>query len=186
MSVQDAISKAQQEFDKALSHLGDEFGRLQVGRANSSLVENVNIDVYGAIQPLKAVASISIPEPRTIQIQPWDKGNLAAIEKAIVGIGTGLNPINDGNFVRINIPPLTEDRRKELSKHVHKLAEDARIAVRNSRQEAHNHFKQLKTDNDITEDDLRDADKSLQEKVDDINKKIDEVAKGKEQDVMTV
>ena len=186
MSVQDAISKAQQEFDKALSHLGDEFGRLQVGRANSSLVENVNIDVYGAIQPLKAVASISIPEPRTIQIQPWDKGNLAAIEKAIVGIGTGLNPIIDGNFVRINIPPLTEDRRKELSKHVHKLAEDARIAVRNSRQEAHNHFKQLKTDNDITEDDLRDADKSLQEKVDDINKKIDEVAKGKEQDVMTV
>lgn len=186
MSVQDAISKAEGEFEKAISHLKDEFGRLQVGRANSALVENVNIDVYGAVQPLKAVASISIPEPRTIQIQPWDRGNLAAIEKAIVGIGTGLNPVNDGTFVRINIPPLTEERRKDLSKHVHKLAEDARITVRNSRQEAHNHFKQLKSNSDITEDDLRDADKKLQEKVDDTNKKIDETAKSKEQDVMTV
>jgi len=186
MSVQDSISKAHGEFEKALTHLLDEFGRMQVGRASSALVENINVDVYGASQPLKAIASISIPEPRTLQIQPWDKGNLAGIEKAIVGIGTGLNPINDGNFVRINIPPLTEERRKDLTKHVHKFAEDARITVRNARQDAHNTFKQLKSDNDITEDDLRDADKKLQEKVDDVNKKIDEASKTKENSVMTI
>lgn len=186
MSVQEAISKAVHDFNSAIDHLKDEFGRLQVGRANASLVENVNVDVYGSSQPLKAVASISIPDPKTIQIQPWDKANLAPIEKAIVGIGTGLNPVNDGNFVRINIPPLTEERRTDLVKHVKKLAEDARISVRNSRQDAHNHFKQLKTENEITEDDLRDADKDLQNKVDDANQKISDLAKAKEEDVMTV
>ncbi|MFC1616211.1 ribosome recycling factor [Patescibacteria group bacterium] len=186
MSIQEAVSKSVHEFNTAIDHLKQEFGRLQVGRANASLVENVSIEVYGATQPMKAVASISIPDPKTIQIQPWDKANLAAIEKAIVGIGTGLNPVNDGNFVRINIPPLTEERRTDLVKHVKKLAEDARISVRNSRQDAHNHFKQLKTGSEITEDDLRDADKDLQKKVDNANEEIAELAKSKEQDVMTV
>lgn len=186
MSVQDAISRAEQEFEKALLHLKDEFGRLQVGRASSALVENINVDVYGSSQPIKAIATIVIPEPKTIQIQPWDKSTLGSIEKAIVGIGTGLNPINDGIFIRINIPPLTEERRRDLTKHVSKLAEDARITVRNIRQDAHNHFKQLKADSEITEDDLHSADKRLQEKVDAINKKIDETTKSKEQDVMTI
>jgi ribosome recycling factor len=186
MSVDNAVSTAEQDFKKALDHLGEEFGRLQVGRANPSLVENIPVDMYGSSQPIKALASISIPEPRSITIQPWDKSSLAAIEKGIVGVGIGLNPINDGSCVRINIPPLTEERRTELSKHVHKLAEEARIAVRNSRQDAHNHFKQLKADNEITEDDLHGADKKLQVKVDEYNNKIDEIAKSKEQDVMTV
>ncbi len=186
MSVQDAVSKAQQDFEKVVLHLKDEYARLQIGRANASLVENVSVEVYGSPQPLKNIANISIPDPRTIQIQPWDKSNLAPIEKAIVGIGTGLNPVNDGLLVRISIPPLTEERRKELTKHVHKLAEDAKIAVRNTRQDANNHFKQLKADGEITEDDLFGAEKKLQEKVDDVNKKIDEVAVSKEKDVMTI
>ena len=186
MSVQDAISKAQGEFQKARDHLKDEFARLQVGRANASLVENIPVDMYGVSQPMKAVANISLPDGRTIQIQPWDKGALAPIEKAIVGIGTGLNPVNDGTVVRINIPPLTEERRAEVTKHVHKLAEEAKIAVRNARQDAHNHFKHLKGEGEITEDDLYDADKKLQKDVDDANAKIDELASAKEKDIMTI
>jgi len=186
MSVDQAKQNAVKEFQKAVDHLKDEYSRLQVGRASSALVENVNVDVYGSSQPLKAIASISIPEPRTIQIQPWDKSNLAPIEKAIVGIGTGLNPVNDGSFVRINIPALTEEKRRDLTKHVKGKAEDAKITIRNARQDAHNHFKQLKSTSEITEDDFHDADKDLQKKVDEYNAKIDEVAAAKEKDVMTV
>lgn len=186
MSVDATISKAVDEFNKAVDHMKAEFGKLQVGRASAALVDNIPVETYGVSQPIKAIASISIHESRTIQIQPWDRGSLGAIEKAIVGIGTGLNPVNDGTCVRIAIPPLTEERRIDLTKHVKKLAEDARIAVRNARQDAHNQFKQLKADGDITEDDLHDADKSLQAKVDEGNKKVDEAAEAKEKDVMTV
>lgn len=186
MTVDQAISEAVKEFEKAIMHLKEEFSRLQVGRANPSLIENIPVEVYGSSQPLKAVASISVPESRSLLIQPWDKGNLAHIEKAIVGVGLGLNPINDGNVVRINIPPLTEERRAELTKRVRQLAETAHIAVRNARQDAHNSLKQLKADSEITEDDLHSGDKHLQDKVDDFNKQVDELTKLKEQDVMTV
>ncbi len=186
MSYQEVINKAKAEFDKSVVHLKEEFGRLQVGRANASLVENIPVDVYGASQPVKAVSNVSIPDAKTIQIQPWDKSMLAPIEKAIVGIGTGLNPVNDGICVRINIPPLTEERRTDLTKHVKKLAEDARISVRTARQDAHNSFKKLKGDGDMTEDDLYSSDKELQKVVDETNVKIDETAEAKEKDVMTV
>jgi len=186
MSVDVAISNAVADFQKAVDHLRDEFSRLQVGRASAALVENINVDVYGSSQPLKAIANVSIPEARTIQIQPWDKGSLAPIEKAIVGIGTGLNPVNDGICVRINIPPLTEERRIDLTKTVKKLAEDAKIAIRNSRQDAHNQFKELQKSGDITEDDHKGSDKKLQTKVDDFNNMIDKVSTEKEKDVMTV
>ncbi|MBI4231968.1 ribosome recycling factor [Candidatus Peregrinibacteria bacterium] len=186
MSTDQAISEAISEFEKAISHLKEEFSRLQVGRANPSLIENIPVDVYGSSQPLKAVASISVPESRSLLIQPWDRGSLAPIEKAIVGVGLGLNPINDGQVIRINIPPLTEERRAELTKRVRQLAETAHIAIRNGRQDAHNAFKQLKADSEITEDDLHTADKRLQDKVDDFNKQVDELTKAKEQDVMTV
>lgn len=186
MTYQEVISKAGGEFQKAIEHLKSEFARLQVGRANASLVENIPVDVYGSSQPVKAIANVSIPDPKTIQIQPWDKSTLVPIEKAIVGIGTGLNPINDGICVRINIPPLTEERRTELTKHVKQLAEDARISVRNARQDAHNSFKRLKSDGDITEDDFYSSGKDLQKKVDDVNAKIDEITEAKEKDVMTV
>lgn len=186
MTIDQTISDANKDFEKALDHLRDEFSRLQVGRANPSLVENIPVDVYGVTQSVKSVASISVPDPRTLMIQPWDKSNLVPIEKGIVGVGIGLNPVNDGNVIRISIPPLTEERRTELTKHVKTLAENARITVRNARQDAHNQFKQLKTKSEITEDDLRDADKKLQDKVDDMNKKIDEFSKAKEQDVMTL
>lgn len=186
MSIDQVISEVGKEFEKIVLHLKDEFSRLQVGRASPALVENIPVDMYGMSQPIKAVASIAIPEPRSIVIQPWDRGSLAAIEKGIVGVGIGLNPINDGVVIRINIPPLTEERRRDLTKHAKQLAETARIGVRNARQDAHNSFKKMKADNEITEDDLRSTDKRLQEKVDEVNKKIDEVTKSKEDDIMTV
>ena len=186
MSFESAITEAVNEFNKTIEHLKSEFSRLQVGRANSMLVENVLVDVYGVSQPVKALASISIPDPRTIQIQPWDKSNLGPIEKAIVGIGTGLNPVNDGIFIRINIPPLTEERRMELTKHVNQIAEDAKISIRKARQDAQSEIKDLKVKSEITEDDMHSGIKKLQDRVDEYNKKVDELAKQKENDVMTV
>ena len=180
------IQNAVTGFKKALGHMKDEFSKLQIGRANPALVENLNIDVYGSSQPMKAVASVSVTDASTLTIQPWDKSNLVPIEKAIVNAGLGLNPVNDGVNIRINIPPLTEERRMDLSKHVHKLAEEAKISVRNLRQDAHNKFKQMKSDNEMTEDDLRSADKKLQDKVDDANKEIEESSKAKEKDIMTI
>ncbi|MFH1218331.1 MAG: ribosome recycling factor [Candidatus Peregrinibacteria bacterium] len=186
MTTQEIISGAVAEFEKALKHMNEEFSRLQVGRASSALVEEVPVEMYGTKQPIKALASISIPDPRTIQIQPWDKGALAPIEKGLVGIGTGFNPINDGICVRINLPPLTEERRVELTKKVRELAETAHVSIRTARQEAHNSFKDLKAKGDITEDDLFRSDKELQSKVEEYNEKVDEVSEAKEKDVMTV
>jgi len=186
MSIDEAISKATGEFSKAVEHLAEQFARLQIGKANSSLVENIPVELYGVTQPIKALANIAIPDARLIQIQPWDKSALGAIVKAVLASGTGLNPVNDGIVVRIAIPQLTEERRTELTKHVRKLAEESRITVRNARQDAHNSFKKLKADGDITEDDWHGADKRLQSKVDEFNKKIDEATAVKEKDVMTI
>lgn len=186
MTVDDAINTAQREFEKIIAHLREEFSRLQIGRANPALVDNVPVELYGVSQPLRAVASITVPDARMIVIQPWDRSALAPIEKGIVGTGLGLNPVNDGICVRIVIPPLTEERRTELTKIVKKLAEEARIAIRSARQEAHNVFKELKASSQITEDDWHGADKRLQAKVDDFNEQIDKLAEAKEKDVMTV
>ena len=186
MTSDQALNLASQEFEKAVNHLKEEFNRLQLGRANPAMVENVHVEIYGAVQPLKAVASISVPEPRTLVIAPWDRSSLAAIEKGIVGSGLGLNPVNYGIVVRINIPPLTEERRRDLTKVVKKLAEEARIGVRTARHDAHDALKDLESKSEITEDDLRGSVKKLQDKVDAMNAKIDELTKQKEQDIMTV
>lgn len=180
------ISNAVQDFNQALEHLKQAFSRLQAGRASASLLDGVQVESYGSMQPLKAVGNISVPDAKTIQIQPWDKSMLGPIEKAIASGHLNLNPVNDGNMIRIVIPQLTEDRRRDLTKQVHKLAEDAKISVRNSRQKAHTHMKEMQKNSEITEDDLRSGEKRLQEKVDNINKQIDELAKAKESDIMTI
>lgn len=180
------LSHAAAEFEKTLVHLKEEYSHLQAGRANAGLVENVPVEMYGVKQPIKALASIFIPDAKTIQIQPWDKSALHSIEKAIVGVGTGLNPLNDGICVRVIIPPLTEQRRAELTKNVKDLAETARISVRNMRHDTQNTFKTLKSTNNITEDELYTAGLELQKKVDAVNAKIDEAAAAKEKEIMTV
>ena len=180
------LETAKTEFKKAGDHLHDEYSKLQIGRASAALVEEVKVEAYGTESPLKGIASISCPDPRTIQIQPWDKGNLNQIDAAIQNAGLNLTPTNDGNVVRINIPPLTEERRAELTKLVHKLAEDARISVRNARQVAHEGFKNLESNKEISEDDFHLANKQLQDEVDKSNKEVEELAKAKEKDIMTV
>lgn len=180
------VQRAIQDFDKTLAHLKTEFSKLQIGRATPALVEDLKIEAYGSLQPLKAVASISIPEPKTISIQPWDKSNIALIEKAIYTSQLGLAPTNNGASVIITLPPLTEERRLELVKVVGKLAEEARITIRNIRQIAHTAFKTMEDKKEISEDDRTRSEKELQAKVDEYNKKVDEVAKAKEADIMKI
>lgn len=186
MAISDLITKAQAEFDQAVTHLKHEYSKLQTGRASAALIEDVKIDAYGSMTPLKGVGSISIPDARTIAIQVWDRSLMGAVEKGILAANMGLNPTNDGILIRINLPALTEERRKELAKVVHQLAEQAKISVRTARGGAHGGFKTLEDGKEITEDERRHGEKTLQDKVDAANKLIDETANKKEQDIMTV
>ncbi|PIZ74537.1 ribosome recycling factor [Candidatus Peregrinibacteria bacterium CG_4_10_14_0_2_um_filter_43_11] len=180
------LGEAEAKFQKAVDHLHEEFGKLQIGRANASLVEGLMIDSYGSLMPLKGVASISIPEATQILIQPWDRNQIASIEKAIRDSNLGLNPQNNGLTIRLTLPPLTEDRRKELVKIVHKNAEEARISVRNSRHEALTAWKQMEKNKEISEDEFRKNEDDLQKKVDEFNKIIEDSVRHKEHDVITV
>ena len=184
--MNDILDVLKNEFDSIIEHLKSEFAHLQIGRASSALVEGIFVESYGVRQPLKAVANISIPDAKTIQIQPWNKDQLVDIEKAIASSDLNLTPMNDGVCVRINIPDLTEERRKDLVKVVHKMAEDARISVRQARQKAIDSAKKLEKNGDITEDDLKGLEKKIQARVDDTNKLIEEMVKNKEKDVLTV
>lgn len=180
------LVKLRDDLEKALSFLHSQYGQLQVGKATPGLVDSIEVDVYGTMTPIRNIANINIPDPRSIAIQPWDKSNLAPIEKAIGESELNLNPMNDGTFIRLNLPPLTEERRKELVKLVHKMAEDARITLRQEREKVHKQVKEQKKNEEISEDDLRHFEKKLQEVVDEYNKKIDESKEKKEQDIMTV
>lgn len=182
----DLLKQAQTEFDQALTHLKEEFSHLQIGRASASLVEGVLVEAYGTKQPIKAMASISIPDAKTIQIQPWDRSQLGHIEKALQTSDLNIMPVNDGITLRIIMPQMTEERRKDLSKVVSRLAEEARIAVRHHRQKALEKAKEMQKNGEITEDQLKGFEKHLQDRVDKVNKEIEETSKAKEQDVMTV
>jgi len=180
------INGAKQLFSQAIEHLKDEFSKLQIGTASAGLVEGMLIDVYGSAQPLKNIATISLPDPKSIRVQPWDKSNMSAIEKAIRDSDLGLNPNNAGDAIMLNIPPMTEERRKEVVKLVHQYAEEAKISVRNARHDAHAKFKELKNNDEITEDDVHGSEKKLQEHVDESNNEIMDLSKKKEEAVMTV
>lgn len=180
------LQQANTDFDQAVLHLKDEYSRLQIGRASAALIEAVQVEAYGTNQPIKAMANISIPDAKTIQIQPWDKGQLGAIEKAIQNSDINISPVNDGVSIRLVMPQLTEDRRRDLSKVVGRLAEEARITVRNIRQKGHDKVREMHKNGEITEDQLHGFEKRLQESVDKVNSKIEEMSKAKESDVMTV
>ncbi len=180
------VQKTQQDFAKTASHLQDEYGKLQIGRASASLVENMMVESYGMMQAVKAIASVSVPDGRTVQIQPWDKGMLSGIEKAIQVSDLNLNPVNNGLCIILSIPPLTEERRRDLVKVVHRLAEEAHIAVRNLRQEAMSTFKRMEHESEMSEDERKGSENALQEAVDKVNREIDELARKKEDIIMTV
>ncbi len=167
--------------DKVLSHLLGEFSKLQTGRANASLVEHVDVEAYGQRMQLKAVASISVQDAKTIVIQPWDKSVMQAVEKALQQSSIGVNPVNDGTVIRLNLPSMTEERRMQLVKIVQKLSEEARISLRQARQKTLDH---IKTDKD--EDVRKGLENQLQKDVDAFNAKIDDARKHKEEEVMKV
>ena len=180
------LQKTDAEFKNMLDHLKGEYSHLQIGRASATLVEHLLIEAYGTKQPLKGMSSITVPDSKTVQIQPWDRSLLAEIEKAIRNSDLNLAPTNDGIVIRLNLPPLTEERRKDLAKVVGRLAEEARISIRRARQDMHDVMKAKEKDSAITEDQLHVYEKKLQESVDKVNLEIETMARNKERDIMTI
>jgi ribosome recycling factor len=179
------IEEARDRMQKALEHLEHELARLRAGRATPVLLDGITVDYYGVNSPLTQVSNINTPDPKTILIQPWEKTMLGTIEKAIMAANIGLTPINNGEVIRINIPPLTEERRHQLVKQVRNEGETAKISVRNTRKWANDELKQLLKDG-LPEDIEKDAVETVQEMTNEFNSKVDKVMTLKEKDVMTV
>jgi ribosome recycling factor len=175
-----------EKMEKTIRVLKDELHSIRAGRANPMLLDQITVEYYGATTPLKQLAAISVPEPRLLQIQPYDATVLAEIEKAINMSDLGLNPQNDGKMIRLSIPMLTEERRKELSKLVKKTGEDAKVALRNERREANDKFKKMNKSKEITDDDLKGYEEDVQKSTDKFVKMIDELVAQKEAEVMEV
>ncbi|MDK2955316.1 MAG: ribosome recycling factor [Desulfovibrionales bacterium] len=172
--------------DGALSSLQTQYAKLRTGRASTSLVDNIKVEYYGTPTPLNQIASISVPDSRTITIQPWDKGAFGDVERSIQKSDLGLNPINDGKIIRISIPPLTEERRKDLVKVAKKYAEDAKIAVRNVRRDLNETLKKMQKNKEITEDDLHSGMDEVQSTTDEYVKTVDEAFAEKEKEILEI
>jgi len=175
---------AEDRMNKSVETFSKELVKIRTGRATPSLLDGIKVEYYGSETPLKQVASISIPDPRTIAIQPWEKGISGAIEKAILKSPLGITPNNDGHFVRLNIPELTEERRRDLVKMVRKMAEEHRVAIRNVRRDANEHLKKAEKSSDITEDELKKGQDEVQKLTDDYVNKIDKVLADKEAEIL--
>ena len=186
MDMDSSLLDAEERMEKALASLDREFGKLRTGRASTALVEGIRADYYGTPTPINQMASVSVPDSRTLTIQPWDKGGFAAVEKAILKSDLGLTPINDGKIIRISIPPLTEERRKELVKIARKYCEEAKIAVRNVRRDANDALKKLEKDKEITEDDLKKAGDDVQKLTDRFVAEADKRCAAKEKEIMDI
>ena len=184
--LKEMLQELDSKMEKVLESLRRDYLTLRAGRANPSLLDRVMVDYYGTPTPINQTANISCPEPRLILVQPWDKGMIPAIEKAIMKSDLGLNPNNDGMVLRIAIPPLTEDRRKELVKQCRKKAEDAKIAARNIRRDANDAIKALEKAKDVSEDEIKRGLDDAQKSTDKFIQKIDELMNQKEKEIMEV
>lgn len=183
----DAIfAKAQEKMDKTINALLNEYSTIRAGRANPAVLDRIMVEYYGTPTPINQVAAISVPEPRTIMIAPWDKNSLRDIEKAILISDLGLNPQNDGSTLRLNFPPLTEERRKELVKGVYKYAEDSKVAIRSIRRDSLEKLKDMKKKSEITEDDFKNAEKKMQDITDKFCKEIDSISAKKDKEIMEI
>ena len=178
------LSDLRLKMTKTMEALEKEFKRLRTGRASTALLDGIKVDCYETQMPLDQVASISVPESRLITIQPWDQSIIENIEKGILKSELGLTPANDGKIIRISIPPLTEERRKELAKYAKKLAEECKISLRNFRREANEQFKALKTDKEISEDEFHKSQAEVQTITDEYVENIDEITTQKEKEIM--
>jgi ribosome recycling factor len=184
--VDETIADADQRMGKAIEALKRELATVRTGRANPALVEHLRVDYYGQQTPLQQLATVIVPEARLLTIQPWDKGSLEAIEKAIQKSDLGLTPNNDGAVIRLVIPQLTEERRKELVRVVHKKVEDGRVAIRNVRRDAHEMLRDLQREKEISEDEEHRAQEQLQKVTDSFVAQADSVGKEKEQELLEV
>ena len=180
------MTEAKEKMKKAAQNLQRELGQIRAGRANASLLDRITVNYYGAPTPLNQMASIQIPEARVLMITPFDKSILQDVEKAIMASDIGISPTNDGNVIRLVIPQLTEERRKELAKDVKKEAENAKIAIRNIRRDAIDEYKKQQKIGDITEDDLRGLEKDVQTLTDNSIKEVDKIAADKEKELLEV
>ncbi len=178
--------QAKERMEKAIDVLKKDFASIRTGRASLSLLDGITVDYYGTQTPLNQVAALSVPEPRTIAIQPWEQRIIPDIEKAILRSDLGLTPTNDGKIIRINIPPLTEERRKQLVKVVRKRAEEARVAIRNIRRDLNEDLKKMEKNKEISEDELKRDLEEVQKITDEYIKKVDEVLEMKEKEIMEV
>jgi len=184
--VKEMKKKAKEKMKKSVESLKKDFATIRTGRASLSLLDNINVNYYGVPTPLNQVATLSVPEPKTITIQPWEQNMIPPIEKAIMESDLGLNPTNDGKIIRINIPPLTEERRKHLVKIVRKRAEEARVAIRNIRRELNTDLKKMQKEKQISEDEMKRDFAEIQKITDEYIKKIDDILKKKEEEIMEV
>jgi ribosome recycling factor len=181
-----AIANAKERMTKAIQAYTRELASIRAGRASASLLDRIQVDYYGAPTPVNQLAGISVPEARLLVIQPYDKSILGEIEKAILKSDLGLNPSNDGSIIRLAIPQLTEERRKELAKQVKKEAEEAKVAIRNIRRDGNEDLKKLEKNGEITEDDLRGYSDDIQKMTDEHISKIDQITKDKEKEILEV
>lgn len=184
--VKDIIDACDKKMSKTISVLNRELASLKAGRANPTMLDRIEVEYYGNMTPINQVANVSAPEPRIIMIQPWDKSSIKDIEKAIQKSDLGINPSSDGITIRLIVPELTEETRKELVKKIRKIAEDSKIAIRSERKESNDKLKSMKKNNEMTDDELKKAEDDIQKKTDCFINEIDKMVEKKEKDIMSI
>lgn len=184
--MNELLNFTEEKMKKTLSALERDYNSVRAGRANAAVLDRITVDYYGVPSPIQQVAAVSVPEARTLMIQPWDASILRDIEKAILTSDIGINPQNDGRVIRLMFPPLTEERRKEIVKDIRKTAEDSKVAIRNLRRDALEKLKSLKKSNQITEDDEQNGEKKIQNLTDKYCKEVDNMSAAKEKEIMEI
>ncbi len=184
--IKDIISKADEKMKKSISVLKSDLSTLKAGRANPTMLDRIEVEYYGSMVPVNQVSNISAPEPRVLMITPWEKSTLKDIEKAILKSDLGINPSNDGSVIRLVIPELTEETRRNLVKTVKKYGEDTKIAIRSIRRDANDKIKALKKDSDLSEDEMKKSEEDIQKTTDTYVKEVDKVIEAKEKEIMAI
>ena len=184
--MKQVFATAEEKMNKSLNNLAGEFAAIRAGRANPAVLDKLTVDYYGSATPINQVAAVSVPEPRTLLITPWDKSTLGLIEKAILTSDIGINPQNDGAGLRLQFPPMTEERRRDLTKDISKMAEDCKVAIRSIRRDAMDKLKAMKKNNEITEDDQKNGEKKMQDITDKFVKDADKMAEAKQKEIMEI
>ena len=182
--MQEQMKVLKEKMNKSVDVLKDEFASIRAGRANPAVLDKITVDYYGVPTPIQQMAAVSVSEARVLVIQPWDASTLKSIEKAIYASDIGINPTNDGRIIRLAFPPLTEERRREIAKDISKLSENTKVAIRSIRRDGIEKFKTMKKNSEITEDDLKNCEKQVQDLTDQFCKTVDELSKVKEKEIL--